>query len=101
MFAQGCIMILVSKASGKTLRSYHGVAQGIGGHGAHGMGVFLDVIHGLQCLLYILCFPLSWLSLSSVEGSFTQAWSHCSTEHAHLSALACNTQWKDYRKCQY
>ena len=29
-------MILVSKASGKTLRSMNGTAEGIGGHGNHG-----------------------------------------------------------------
>ena len=37
MFAHGCVMILVSKSSGKSLRSFHGTAQGIGGQGAHGM----------------------------------------------------------------
>ena len=36
MFADGSEVILVSKASGKTLRSYHGTAEGIGGHGTHG-----------------------------------------------------------------
>jgi hypothetical protein len=35
MFAHGCVMILVSKSSGKSLRSFHGTAQGIGGQGAH------------------------------------------------------------------
>lgn len=97
-------MILVSKASGKTLRSYHGTAQGIGGHGAHGMNILLDVIHGLQCLLCTYnksLFPPVALSLSSVEGPFTQTRNHCSAKHAHIPALAGNTQWKDYWKCQY
>ena len=42
MFKPGNEVILVSKASGKTLRSYHGTAQGIGGHGTHGIHEFLS-----------------------------------------------------------
>ncbi|CAI8042899.1 hypothetical protein GBAR_LOCUS23795 [Geodia barretti] len=35
MFAHGNVVILESHASGKTLRSYHGTAEGIGGRGIH------------------------------------------------------------------
>jgi hypothetical protein len=35
MFAQGNVVILESKASGKMLRSLHGKAEGIGGRGPH------------------------------------------------------------------
>lgn len=34
----GSVVILQSRASGKTLRSFHGTAQGVGGFGVHGMG---------------------------------------------------------------
>ena len=39
MFAHGNVVILESRASGKTLRSFHGTAEGVGGHGAHGKHV--------------------------------------------------------------
>lgn len=70
-FAHGCVMILVSKASGKTLRSFHGVAQGIGGRGAHGMSVFLDVIWSSMFTLYSL-FP-TVVAFSQLSGRFIYA----------------------------
>ena len=38
-FVHGSVVILESCASGKTLRSFHGKAEGIGGRGAHGQYV--------------------------------------------------------------
>ena len=37
MFEEGGVVILESKASGKTLRSHHGTLQGVGGRGIFGI----------------------------------------------------------------
>ena len=41
VFVEGSVVILESCASGKSLRSYHGTAQGVGGKGLHGIVLFV------------------------------------------------------------
>ena len=74
----GNVAILQSRASGKTLRSFHGTAQGVGGFGAHGIALCIystciSLFHsptiiqlsgkfmyaGLESLLYKTCTHLN------------------------------------------
>lgn len=49
----GNVVILQSRASGKTLRSLHGTAQGVGGFGAHGMAIICSTCISLPHSLTI------------------------------------------------